>query len=138
MTETVKQHLIDAASAAMKNAWAPYSGFRVGAALLAASGRIYSGCNVENSSYPVTTCAERNAIGAAVSAGDTRFEAIVVLSGHPEPVTPCGMCRQALAEFGMDIPVICLGAGGAERTFLVRDLLPAAFDRDFLAEGKNA
>lgn len=132
MQQNDESAMLTAARQAMQNAWAPYSGFHVGAAVLAGSGRIYPGCNVENASYPVTTCAERNAIGAAISAGERRIVAVLVCAGHREPVTPCGMCRQALAEFGPDIRVICVGGDGDRAEFLVRDLLPNAFGADKL------
>lgn len=94
--------LIQAAREAAAHAYAPYSGLRVGAAVLAASGRIYPGCNVENSSYPVGLCAERNAVGSAVAAGERELQAIALSGGMEElqTLTPCGMCRQFLVEFG--------------------------------------
>ena len=134
MNTEQKKSLLEAARKAMTNAWAPYSGFAVGAAVLAKSGRIYAGCNVENASYPVSTCAERNALGAMVVAGEYGVEAILGTSRHPEPVPPCGMCRQAIIEFGREITVISVGADGAERVFSARELLPGAFGRGFLTE----
>lgn len=106
----------------------PYSGFRVGAAVLGASGRVYTGCNVENSSYPVGLCAERNAVGSAVAAGETALLAVALASPGPDPddLTPCGMCRQFLAEFGEDIVVVCR-QGGEWRAAELRELLPGPF-----------
>jgi len=92
-----------AAAAARQNAYAPYSGFKVGAAILA-GGRVFSGCNVENAAYPVGICAERSALAAAVAAGAPRIEAVVIVAERP--ITPCGMCRQALAEFNPEVPVV--------------------------------
>ncbi len=137
MTIEQKQSMILAARQAMGNAWAPYSGFLVGAAVLGRSGGIHVGCNVENSSYPVGTCAERNAIGAALAAGEKGIDAVVVVTPQPGPVTPCGMCRQALNEFGADIIVVCVGAAGVERQYTVRDLLPDAFDDGMLHGRKD-
>ena len=127
--------LRDVALGAMNSAYAPYSGFRVGAALQAADGTVYAGCNVENSSYPVTVCAERVALGAAVAAGATAFERVYIVSSGHDAASPCGMCRQALAEFGLELEVISEGAGGEIMTWSLGDLLPSAFrlrrrDRD--------
>lgn len=96
--------------------------------MLGASGRVYAGCNVENASYPVGLCAERNAVGSAVAAGETALVAIAVASPDPDPddLTPCGMCRQFLAEFGEDIVVVCR-QGGEWRAMELRELLPGAF-----------
>ena len=95
--------LKSAAKAVQENAYAPYSRFKVGAAILA-GGRIFQGCNVENASYPVGICAERSALAAAVAAGAPRIEAVVIVAERP--ITPCGMCRQALAEFNPEVPVV--------------------------------
>ena len=115
--------LRDAADLARKNAYAPYSGILVGSAVLA-GGRIFSGCNVENSSFPVGSCAERGAIAAMVAAGERRIEALVVLSEKGIP--PCGMCRQAIHEFGDDVPVRIYGDQG-HRELNIQDLLPEPF-----------
>lgn len=120
--------MIEAARAAAAQAYVPYSKFPVGAAVMGASGRVYTGCNVENSSYPVTLCAERNAVGSAVAAGETDLVAVAVASPEPdlEDLTPCGMCRQFLAEFGEDITVV-FRQGGEWRATTLRRLLPGAF-----------
>jgi cytidine deaminase len=112
----------------MAQAYAPYSGFRVGAALEADDGRVFTGCNVENASYPVTVCAERVALGAAVVAGASTFRRVVIVSSGQRVASPCGMCRQALAEFGLDVEVISLTVGGERGSWVLRDLLPEAFD----------
>jgi cytidine deaminase len=119
--------LVEAAQAAAENAYAPYSRFRVGAAVRGASGRIYEGCNVENASYPVGLCAERNALGSAVAAGEERIEAVAVASADAslETLLPCGMCRQFLSEFG-DLRMLTKQAGRWVAQPL-STLLPAAF-----------
>lgn len=115
------------ARSAMERAYAPYSEYRVGAALEAADGRRFTGCNVENSSYPVTICAERSALGAAVSAGAREFRRIVICASGERPVAPCGMCRQALFEFSRDLEVVSVSADGEERAWRLRELLPDGF-----------
>lgn len=124
--------LTQAARAARRNAYAPYSGFRVGAAVLA-GGRVYAGANVENASYGLTLCAERSAVAAAAGAGARRIDAVAVASGTAEPTPPCGMCLQTLAEFaGPSLPVALLGARGARVETTLGELLPRAFGRRFL------
>jgi cytidine deaminase len=118
--------LIAAARAAQARAYAPYSQFRVGAALQAADGSIFSGCNVENASFGLTICAERAAICAAVAAGANRFRRAVVVSDVDPPAAPCGACRQVLAEFGLDLPIEGVGPQRTV-TWQLSDLLPAAF-----------
>ncbi|MEH6519831.1 cytidine deaminase [Sulfitobacter sp.] len=121
------------AMAVRENAHAPYSGFKVGAALRGASGAIYRGCNVENVAYPEGTCAEAGAIAAMVAAGETVFTQAYVVAGSPLPVTPCGGCRQKLAEFGAgDVVVTMATVDGVEKTLSIADLLPGAFDPSFL------
>jgi len=118
--------LISAARVAQAHAYAPYSNFRVGAALESYDGAVFSGCNVENASYGLTICAERAAICAAVSAGVTRFRRAVVVSDVDPPAAPCGACRQVLAEFGLDLPIDGVGSRGTVR-WRLSDLLPVAF-----------
>jgi len=132
MTDKQREELVAAARSVRENAYAPYSGFRVGAAVLGASGTIYTGCNVENVSYPVGLCAERGALAAAVAGGDTVILAVAIMGGNDHPCPPCGMCRQALSEFGPDMDVILLSTEGQHRQMTLRDLLPEMFGPDFL------
>ena len=120
--------LIDDARAVRENAWAPYSRFKVGAAIRAASGRVYVGCNVENVAYPEGTCAEAGAIAAMVAGGETRLTEVAVIADSPSPVPPCGGCRQKLAEFGdRDVTVTLATTDGATMTTTIGDLLPGSF-----------
>ena len=124
--------LVAAARAARRRAYAPYSRFQVGAAVRA-GGRVFEGCNVENASYGLTVCAERNAVGAMVAAGVRRLEAVAVASATVPPTPPCGMCLQTLAEFaGPDLPVTLAGARGARVETTLGALLPQAFTKRFL------
>lgn len=118
--------LIAAARQAQTRAYAPYSHFRVGAALESIDGAVFLGCNVENASYGLTICAERAAVFAAVSAGITRFRRAVVVSDVDPPAAPCGACRQVLAEFGLDLPIEGVGLKTAVK-WRLSDLLPSAF-----------
>jgi len=115
------------ARAARERAYAPYSRFLVGAALEADDGRIFAGCNVENASYPVGTCAERVALGHAVVSGARAFSRIAIVTGGAIPAPPCGMCRQALAEFGRKLEIMSIGTNGETAVWRLRDLLPANF-----------
>lgn len=130
--------LRDAAEAALRAAHAPYSQFRVGAALRSADGRTYAGCNVENASFPVTMCAERVALGTAVADGAVSFERLYLCSDSAEPVAPCGMCRQALNEFAPDLRIVSRGTSGATASWQLSELLPAAFGLEAGAAGGDA
>ena len=118
--------LIEAARRAREQAYAPYSRFAVGAALRGKSGRVFLGCNVENLSFGLTICAERVAVGAAVAAGERDFEALAVVADSREPVTPCGACRQVLAEFSTTLPVCSANLEGAVYESSIAELLPRA------------
>jgi cytidine deaminase len=124
----LRKRLLAAARAAMKNAYAPYSHFKVGAALLTAGGDVFVGCNVENASYGLTNCAERTAIFSAVAQVGPKLEiqAIAIVNDHKVPCSPCGACRQVIYEFGPEAIVFFLGAKGWTR-FLIDDLLPEGF-----------
>ena len=119
------EDLVAKAMEAREKAHVPYSHFAVGAALLAKSGRIYTGCNVENASYGLSVCAERVAVFKAISEGERDFEAIAVVT--EKGVTPCGACRQVLMEFGEDIQVIVANGAGEYRVLTLQELLPEAF-----------
>ncbi len=119
--------LVSAAKKAKERAYAPYSKFKVGAALLAKSGKVYTGCNVENASYGLTCCAERNAVFEAVGRGERNFVAIAIVSDSPEPTAPCGACRQVLNEFAPEMEVIMAGAKGQVKTRKLKELLPDSF-----------
>jgi cytidine deaminase len=123
--------LVTAARAAQARAYAPYSNFRVGAALESESGDVYVGCNVENASYGLTICAERAAVCAAVAAGARRLRRVVVVSDSDPPAAPCGACRQVLSEFGKDFRVDAVGPKRSV-SWTIAELLPAAFGRDQL------
>jgi cytidine deaminase len=125
ITATEIQQLVAAATKVREAAYVPYSGFPVGAALKAADGTVYTGCNVENASYGLTICAERNAIVHAVAEGARDFLAIAVVTENG--VTPCGACRQVLAEFEPEITVIVADTTGNRRVYRMGDLLPEAF-----------
>lgn len=126
LTDEVRQKLIDLAIEARELAYAPYSNYRVGAALLARSGKIYTGVNVENAAYPTGICAERVAVFKAVSEGQREFIALAVVTGNGG--TPCGACRQVMAEFGLDLTVVIADAEGKLRQEAnLAELLPGAF-----------
>ncbi|GAB6098644.1 cytidine deaminase [Halanaerocella petrolearia] len=123
----MREELIEAARKVRKNAYVPYSEFKVGAALLTAEGDIYTGCNVENSSYGLANCAERTAIFKAVSEGKQDFKALAVVTDTDQPATPCGACRQVISEFGPDIEVIMANLDGDVITRDINELLWGAF-----------
>jgi len=133
LSDNMRQELIRAARQVRKRAYAPYSNYQVGAALLTSTGKIFTGVNVENAAYPDTICAERSAVVSAVSAGEQKFEAIVVATQNGG--YPCGSCRQVLAEFGLDIEVLLIdGEGNLLQQNTVRDLLPGAFQNKDLKD----
>lgn len=117
--------MIESALKTRENSYSPYSHFKVGAAVLTKDGKIFSGCNVENSAYPTGICAERNAVSSAVAAGYREFEAIAIAAGD-SPTYPCGECRQFLSEFG-DMTVICSDKNGEYRIEMLSELLPKGF-----------
>ena len=122
------EDLFAAARAAREHAYAPYSGFAVGAAVRGASGRIYAGSNVEYAAFPVGTCAEAGAVSAMIAAGETRLVEALVVANAPDLVTPCGACRQRLREFaGDDVVVHAAGASGILASFTLGALLPQSF-----------
>lgn len=140
MSQVDEAALVAAASAARDSAYAPYSGFRVGCALLAADGRVFVGANVENAAYGSTICAERVALPAAVVQGVREFVALAVVGDGDGPCTPCGACRQVLFEFAPDLLVLAAGGAGVNgevaRYRLGADLLPDGFGPVRLAEGQ--
>ena len=131
--------LFAAALAARERAYAPYSGFTVGAALVTPDGAVHAGCNVENAAYPVGACAEAGAISAMVAAGGRRIAAVLVLGAGEGLCTPCGACRQRIREFaGPDTPVHVAGPEGLRRSFTLEELLPASFGPDVLDAARSA
>ncbi|MBR2666966.1 MAG: cytidine deaminase [Oscillospiraceae bacterium] len=129
MTE---QELIQTAQAMLDRAYAPYSRYPVGAALLCADGTVFTGCNVENASSPCGICAERTAVAKAVSEGHTDFVRLAVISRADGPCTPCGMCRQVLYEFAPELELLCCGGDGSVLKTGLRELLPHGFGPDSL------
>ena len=125
-------HLIVIARQSRENAHAPYSNFRVGAALRAVSGRVFGGCNVENATYGLTVCAERTAIFKAISDGERGFDAISVVTDTDTLTPPCGACRQLIWEFCGDVPVILANLKGKTEIVQMRDLFPRPFDNSSL------
>lgn len=132
MTPEQKQALVDAARAVIDNAYAPYSNFDVGAAILDEQGRIHAGVNVENAVYPVGVCAERSAISIAVSAGAKEFIGLALVTRTPEALCPCGMCRQALAEFNPNLPLLITTENGPWEERNLAEILPNQFNRSHL------
>ena len=129
--------LFEAAKAAQRAAYAPYSHFNVGAALRTRSGAIHSGCNVENAAYPQSSCAEAAAITALVAGGERRVTEALVLAGGPDLVTPCGGCRQRLREFASDATSIHLCGEGEVRTLTLGELLPLSFGPRHLGQNPD-
>lgn len=127
-----KKELVEAAKKVREKAYAPYSEFKVGAALQTKNGKIYTGCNVESASYGLTVCAERVAIWKAVSEGEHEFTEIAVAADTQELTPPCGVCRQIIWEFCHDIPVTLANLKGDTETVMMHELLPRAFDTKFL------
>ena len=126
------EKLIDAARAAREKAHAPFSNFKVGAALETIAGEIITGCNIENASYGLTMCAERVAIFKAISEGEKNFTEMAIVGDAEILTPPCGACRQIIWEFCGDIPIILSNLNGETRTFQMSALLPEAFDASFL------
>lgn len=127
-----KEELIEKALEVREQAHAPFSKFKVGAALVTKDGKVFQGCNVESASYGLTVCAERVAIWKAVSEGETEFSVIVVVADTEELTPPCGVCRQIIWEFCGDVPVILANLHGKTETIQMKELLPRAFDNKYL------
>lgn len=127
LSEALEKELKRVAKRAAQRAYAPYSGFKVGAAVATAGRRIYSGCNVENASYGLTICAERNALFHAVAEGRRTVLAVVIYGGLSRPASPCGACRQVISEFGPHAEVLSFNSSGNELRGVAGDLLPEAF-----------
>ena len=127
-----REELKAAATAMLDRAYVPYSHFPVGAALECSDGAVFTGCNVENASYPAGLCAERNAISHAVAEGHTSFLRIVVAGRSEDFCVPCGVCRQVMREFAPNLEIICLNAAGEERVFTLPELLPHSFGPEYL------
>lgn len=121
------KELLSIADKAMENAYAPYSKFKVGAALLCKDGTVFTGCNIENATYGATNCAERTAVFKAVSEGQREFEAIAIVSSGGGETFPCGICRQVMAEFAPEIKVILRDEAGDEHIYPLMELLPKSF-----------
>lgn len=137
LTEDKIRELAAAAFKARENAYAPYSRYKVGAAVLTEGGRIYTGCNIENASYGATICAERVAASAAVAAGEKKLVAMAVVSDSNVPGPPCGICRQFLIEFAPEMPIYMFNLQGEMRTGYLNSFIPSAFNGSFLSYGKG-
>jgi len=131
MNEELKE-LVESARQVREKAYAPFSNFRVGAAVLTKDGKIYTGCNIESASYGLTVCAERVAIWKAVSEGESEFTNVAVVADTEELTPPCGVCRQIIWEFCGDVPVTFANLKGNVETVQMKELLPRAFDTKFL------
>ncbi len=127
MSEITDEKLIELALDARKNAYAPYSNYRVGAALLCEDGSVYTGCNIESASYPCGICAERTAMPKAISDGKRSFKTIAVVGSSDEICTPCGMCRQFMYEFAPNLRVLCCNPNGGVKEYSLKELLHAGF-----------
>ena len=130
LTDAQIQTLKSEANAAMEQAHAPYSNFTVGAAILMEDGTIIRGANIENASFGATICAERSAIASALSQGHRGIKAVAVTNATDTKITPCGICRQVIYEYGTDIPIICSNQSGDHMIHSISDLLPHAFTLD--------
>jgi len=128
VTPELIERLIDAARRARENAYAPYSEYRVGAAIATEDGSIFSGCNVENASFGATICAERGAIARMVASGGSSPIACVIVTSGSNPASPCGICRQVLAEFAKDMPIVLVGDGDVRDSTTLAELLPRRFE----------
>lgn len=124
------KELVRLAKEAMNNAYVPYSKFRVGAALLTADGLVFSGCNIENASFGGTNCAERTALFKAISEGNRKFKKIAIISDSNDYTYPCGICRQVLSEWGLDMEIIVANSNEEFRVHKLRDILPYAFTNE--------
>jgi cytidine deaminase len=125
-------NLLQAARDVLRHSHSPYSRFRVGAAVLTASGKIYTGCNIENSSFSLSVCAERTALFKAVSEGERSFTRILIVSDAEDYITPCGACRQVISDLAGDIDIVMTNGSGEERKMKLSELLPSAFGNSIL------
>lgn len=132
MTQVTDADLIAAAQKAREQAFAPYSHFKVGAALLTASGEVFTGCNIESASYGLTVCAERVAVFKAVSEGARQFVKIAIVADTDQPTPPCGACRQVLWELCGDVPILLANPQGAVASHQMRELYPHPFDKRYV------